>query len=1336
MTSDLGHRAAGATTAELRTAAALRWQRPLLTAELAGYACVRAVADGDDLRWVQAAGWMLAGHAAGGDARDVATAVLGGVTGTGRPSDLVPAVPGPPPGAEVLARPEASRLRVELATVAQADGEFDTARALVSGLADDGPGEEPGLLRLDRLAVEVRCALAGQSGDDLDLLRREVEDCGAEFGGDTAAFADLVVGSVHRACGDHEQAVERALRGLAELGWTPDRPDARPLSAHLAAALLSQWITALLDGGRPTVQAVWAASAQHDAAEAGRQGVLLRLTLARADAGPADRTSRVLADVAAGAGAAGVPALVTACRTAQSELHEGAGRYREALEAMRSATEAEQLDRDRARRFRQAVAAVLPVAGAHPRSRRRRSAVRSAPGSSPLPGSGSAERASGDTRGAASASTTVRRAAHARPDDGGPSRGRDGATTAVPADRNGLTSAARGERNGTARVVQEKRNGKAATLSDERNGTAATVPGEGHGTAATAPEEYDGAGTAVSGDAVVSADAAVSADDARPRWPAPDPVTGPAAANVRDDRTSRERDRVRDARDRGDAPAPAIDPADPLGVSGMLTGSGMGNGTAPPAGRSSDAVGPGAAPEVFARAEWAGWDEPAETVTPDTRGSGAPLADALLAELRGGSAGIGRGRSPRVGGLGKPADVDAATKAGVRGDREAGGDHGRGGAALPGDAEVGGAGHDAGAGAATTADVSLFGGSELGGRGEPGTDDSGDTGRGVGRGVARHGAGPSAGVDRSIVVDVVDPDSSPVTGDAAAAVLEEIAMRSRRLVPPSGTARPDDAMVRIALPDADRVTALLWARSLSAHLAGRVHRGGLPAGAALRLRCIGPHGAEGDELVRDLTGPDEPALQAPLSTTAGGRAGSGPGGRFTVDGVVPGAGRSPGHGTGDPADAAGNDAAGAAGNDPACPAGNGTADGAEHAAAAHAEPVAGSAMATSLPSPWPEPEPEPEFAAGVEPGAGGEGRAGRRRAADGAVSPLFAAGIEVRPGSGGRRRSDGRSRSGTTAGHREPAGGDAASRDESATVPDDPATTAASGSGPTPSARGVDRPGTAAGANTASPAPGVTERDTPGADRRLADMVRAHLDLGERQGGQHTGREGRPVAWSSVSEGDGPADLPKRNGRRARAADRPSDADDTSGNRTGAAGGADVWTLRSARADARETPDSRPAETVSAGTGQAGASTTPATTTPATTTSATARSAATEPATARSAATESATARSATMESATTESATTNSTRSADRNSAGARTGASSRSAVSSGTAAAPGSVWASASAASPGPVGPGVGSRTERGSTTPSDDRTDTPDDPNAIPEGMGLADLLAGALAAYREI
>ncbi|MBP2370182.1 pentapeptide repeat-containing protein [Pseudonocardia parietis] len=1250
MTSDLGHRAGSATTAELRTAAALRWQRPLLTAELAGYACVRAVADGDDLRWVQAAGWLLDGHAAGGDARDVATAVLAGLTGSGRADPAVPAVPGRPPGAALLARPEAARLRVELATVAQVDGELETARALVADLPDDSPGEEPGLLRLDRLAVQVRCALAGQADDDLDRLRREVESCGAGFGSDVSAFADLVAGSVHRARREHDLAVERALRGLAKLGWTPEHPESRPLSAHLAAALLSQWITALLDAGRSPAEAVRAASAQPDVVDAGRQGVLLRLTLARADPGAADHAARALAEAAAGAGSSGVPGLVAACRTAQSELHEGAGRYREALEAMRSAAEADQLDRARARRFRHAVAAALPVAGidtaTRSRSEHRHSPVRRratgaaqhdtarAPATAPdetVPDAAASDAAASLPRRATSLPRTTN--GHAAPTDVG-GRGSMGKGAVGPDDVGGAV----GRHESAEAGIRSRRGARSTEATGDPAGPARTVLGES-------------AGTTV-------------------------PAAGPArpdTARVEQPDVARDRDRVSDVDETS-----AIDPDDPLGVSGMLTGDHVGDLTPV----QNDVVGAsgvgdgGTGGDLLA---WAGrsWSGTVGVPGAGTPGSGSPLADALLAELR------NDGRDGRAGQLvaGRSGPVnDSAVNDRVLNDSAENNGAGYKGAGS-GDARQSDAEHELAAGAdlgragSGRADLGRtgLGRADLGradfdradsdradanradsdrvdasradtsradfdrpGSGGDGTGGSGIGGAGIGRDllgrnrlVARKDTLPltdSRSSDRSILVDVVDPSGEPMPGHLVAGALDEIAARSRRLVPPSGTTDTGDTAVRITLPDADRVTVLLWARSLATHLADRVHRGGLPVGAALRLRCVGPHGAEGDEIVRELAGPDEVpppvAPDVPPERAGGARRRAGRTSRPATD-----ASRAAKDASRAAKDASRSDADApwSAVNAVGVPArdrgddSTGVAD-ADDAERARPGAVAGPAMAAALHLPSPDTD---------------RSRAGRRRATDGEVSPLLAAGIDVRPGSGGRRRSDAAPRSGDTdapaAGH-----------------PDEPGGGLRNGAGEA----GV----------------GPTTPDDTGTDRRLADMLRTHLDLSESRDGTGTprddsGRAGRPVAWSSVSEGDGPAALPKRNGRRSGSARRPDGAGDATradvpGSTTT---GADVWTVRSARADTpRDTaPDREPVtDARRAGTGATAATV------------------------------------------AVTDSAGDGST------------GASSEQHAD------------------------GVTDRPGTGTSSPSDDGSATPGDPNAIPEGMGLADLLAGALAAYREI
>ncbi|WFG42720.1 hypothetical protein [Pseudonocardia alni] len=937
MTFDLHGRAAGATTAELRTAAALRWQRPLLTAELAEQACARAVADGDDLRWLQAAGWLLDGHAAGGDARDVATAVVAGVTGHATPGDSTVPVPLRTPGTEILTRPESARLRVELAGVAQADGELEAARALVVGLPDDAPGEDPGLLRLDRLAVEVRCALAGASASELERLRSDVDACGSGFGGEPAAYADLVVGSVHRARREHDAAVDRALRGLAQLGWTPERPGSRPLSTHLAAALLSQWITALLDSGHVPPDAVAAAAVQREAGDAGRQGVLLRLTLARVQAGRADHAARALVEAADGAEQAGVPALVAACRTAQSELHEGSGRYREALETMRAAMEADQVDRDRGTRFRDAVAALLPLAAVRTSTTERPTPFPRTGGSPAVPAAAGGTVAGAPTGGpgagdrdGAGRSTPETGFATSRSGSGGSSSGADqrdgdappagtpveegevGAGTDRPAgtghtepDHDRPTD----DRPGDDRFTgTESRNGRSDGAGDDHptgpgndgatgagvtNGLPANgLPAPGRFPVRWAPSESllldpgtrNGAGTADPSpdDRAVGRSTGASRNGHRPGEAAlaADPSSATGAPGTTDTagtpdsaNAAGSADRASDdTTDAGGRRPAGIDPADPLGVSGLLA-----DGTASTAPRDPSWTGP----------SW----------TPDAAG-GSPLADALLAEWRAPEQPAAMHRNGAHG----PADAVPRNGARHEAAHRPGDGHGAGPAAGPGpvDGDRNGAPTPEPAVAAERAatEPPAVAGRAAGeptvvaGRaaGEPNPAEADPrSDRASARAAARAGdsgpaaaptapaapTGPPGTAERSIVLDLVDGDLETVTGTAAVGALHDVVTRARRLVPPSGTTRRDDDTVRVTLPDVDHVTVLLWARSLATHLGGRVRRGGLPAGTSLRMQAVGPHGVEGDEIITELTGPDTPApLPEAPSARAGGQSGA------------------------------------------------------------------------------------------------------------------------------------------------------------------------------------------------------------------------------------------------------------------------------------------------------------------------------------------------------------------------------------------------------------------------------------------------------------------------------
>lgn len=1424
MTFDLGGRAAGATTAELRTAAALRWQRPLLTAELAEQACGRAVADGDELRWLQAAGWLLDGHAAGGDARDVATAVVAGVTGHVTAGDTTVPVPLRAPGTEVLTRPEGARLRVELAGVAQADGELEAARALVVGLPDDAPGEDPGLLRLDRLAVEVRCALAGASAAELERLRSDVDSCGSGFGGEPAAYADLVVGSVHRARREHDAAVDRALRGLAQLGWTPERPGARPLSTHLAAALLSQWITALLDSGHVPAEAVAAAAAQRDAADAGRQGVLLRLTLARVQAGRADHAARALVEAADGAEQAGVPALVAACRTAQSELHEGSGRYRDALEAMRAAMEADQIDRDRGMRFRAAMAALLPLAdvltttaerptpfprtGGVPAAFAERPAaaggtVAGAPRGGPGAGAredagrGASERGLAGTGSGRAVSPSGRderarderptgtpvgnrsvgaKVGTDRPSGAGPTESDHGHPAGDrPGDDRSIGTPSRDDRSGGAGDDPPARPGKdgAAGPGDANGRPANDLPGAGHfplrwapsaslllgpgpangpgpadpsrddravdrsaganrngrgtGDAGVAPGASAATGapdTTIPADATIPADTTSLADTTGPAETAAVPdTTDPAETGDTPDTTGHPGTARPDTTSTTEATGPdpagpaeaagaadcgadgttssgrerptGIDPADPLGISGLLTDE--------PASRTPRDP------------SWTG-----PSWTPDAAG-GSPLADALLAEWRTPEP------PPAVPRNGAHVPAESGRRNGTRrnGAHRSGEDHGadpadepgrtgdhRNGSPVPEPTVVA----DRAAPEPPPADAGTPTGRASGRDGTRAP----ETGRAATPTAPATPTGPPGPAERSIVLDLVDGDLETVTGTAAVGALHDVVVRTRRLVPPSGTTRRDDDTVRVTLPDVDHVTVLLWARSLATHLGARVRRGGLPAGTSLRMQAVGPHGVEGEEIVTELTGPDTPA---PLPEA--------PPFRDRVDGH-------------------------------SATAQNAEADRSDGGGSSAPEPVAGPALATPL-----------------DLTGGGAGRGGRRRAGGDAATSLSAVGLTVRPGSGGRRRSDGPvgvpttpdrtvrdlagpgpggpDRASGSAGEPRPITGDEAVRAPSGrgaagTDSTDPESTTTSqvwgGSAP------VDR--------TSAPDPLDTRFALPPEpDRRLAEAVRAHLDLPGTDGAasRHDGpareRSGLPVRWSGVDDGAGESALPRRRGRDATAPPDDGhdgtaglfDGDGTTSVRDGGhrhdsaahsasrkpdGSGAGTWTLRTATGPTvvRGAP-----AVVAPATDDGAATSGPS--------PANGASPANGPDTASGSTTENGPATDPQHAEADTP-ATSDDAPSATAEHTGAtepgtieRPGTTERSGKAEypGKAESPGTTEHSGTTERPETTGrPGTTSSPT--DETPGTPATPSPSEPTAIPEDMGLADLLAGALAAYREI
>jgi syndecan 1 len=324
-------------------AAALRWVRPDLTAELTNHVLEEASAGGQEDRWLAAAGWAVHARAATGDGRETACAVLAALSRW---------------GGDALERPAAHRLRVELAMVAAGAGEVESARRLLTGVQADRDPE----LAADLLCAHARCAVEDAPDEVMGALRaaeaawNAVGGSAGQLGGASVALIKAVV---ERRGGRPAVAVDHAGTGLARLerGRTgPGTP-----SAHLAAALAAEWISALLDAGRAE-EARDGCSALlprlSEQARPTRQLALLRLTVTRALAaqdGPAD-TALLLAQAAEDAAGSGVPDLEAVCRTALGALHEQANRLDAALESLQLAVAAERRDRARSRRFLAALA--------------------------------------------------------------------------------------------------------------------------------------------------------------------------------------------------------------------------------------------------------------------------------------------------------------------------------------------------------------------------------------------------------------------------------------------------------------------------------------------------------------------------------------------------------------------------------------------------------------------------------------------------------------------------------------------------------------------------------------------------------------------------------------------------------------------------------------------------------------------------------------------------------------------------------------------------------------------------------------------------------------------
>ncbi|MDT7704268.1 MAG: collagen type alpha [Pseudonocardiales bacterium] len=330
----------------LPVAASLRWSRPDLTAGIAEHVAQRSLVEGDRPLWLAASGWYVHGRSATGDGREAAADVVDRLRTMARRGALITS--------------DGVRLCVELAGLAQENGDVADARALASVAleAADGSAE----LELDALVVLVRCALAdGAKGVDELLARARTALMRLPGQGPAAVYA-LVMAAVQRAAGRCDDAVSAAVDGLRQLGVLPSEEATVSLCGHLADALGAQWIGTLLDHDR--VHEARAAAESISGARTGgipsRQAAQLRLSIARATAGDVDSTRRGLAEAADMAAAADTPSLVSACRTALAGLEEQAANVEAALASMRAGVAAERTDQERGRRFR----ALLTTLGA------------------------------------------------------------------------------------------------------------------------------------------------------------------------------------------------------------------------------------------------------------------------------------------------------------------------------------------------------------------------------------------------------------------------------------------------------------------------------------------------------------------------------------------------------------------------------------------------------------------------------------------------------------------------------------------------------------------------------------------------------------------------------------------------------------------------------------------------------------------------------------------------------------------------------------------------------------------------------------------------------------
>jgi hypothetical protein len=320
--------------AVLELAESSRWRAPEVTAALAEQAVRLAEAGGDQASALRAEGWLAHGLVAIGRGVAAVPRAVRALSDASKGHDLE----------------AAGRLRVELAAVARALGDRDTAQALLAPVLEQADASHG--LRADAHLEAARRGGAESPDGVLELVgvaAGALRQLGGEYAELGLAAVDAVLARQERERGHVNGAMERAREGLRRvLGGGSGDGALDPVSPHLAAELSLELTLALLDGGQTEAVREAARSVLRWGA---RPGVLvpvarLRLTLAQRvylSAGEEDVALASAEWVSKAVESHDLPEIEVECHGLLAEILERRGELPFALAASRRAHEAYRL---------------------------------------------------------------------------------------------------------------------------------------------------------------------------------------------------------------------------------------------------------------------------------------------------------------------------------------------------------------------------------------------------------------------------------------------------------------------------------------------------------------------------------------------------------------------------------------------------------------------------------------------------------------------------------------------------------------------------------------------------------------------------------------------------------------------------------------------------------------------------------------------------------------------------------------------------------------------------------------------------------------------------------